>query len=103
MRASINVLLLPLCLLSGACAGEPGGRLELKPSVMTPEVFERVEIEVEGVPAATNPFDPESITLDLEAVAPSGKKLHVPGFYHTEFDRKIEGRGEVLTPRGHGE
>jgi len=101
-HTSFNALLLPLCLLSAACAGEPGGRLELKRSVGTPEVFERVEIEVEGVPAAANPFDPESIALDLEAVAPSGKSLHVPGFYHNEFDRKIEGKGEVLTPRGQG-
>jgi hypothetical protein len=69
---------------------------------MTPEMFERVEIEVQGVPAATNPFDPESIALDLEAVAPSGKSLHVPGFYYSEFDRKVEGRGEVLFPRGEG-
>jgi len=57
-HTSFNALLLPLCLLSAACAGEPGGRLELKRSVGTPEVFERVEIEVEGVPAAANPFDP---------------------------------------------
>lgn len=99
---SFNALLLPLFLLSAACAGEPGGRLELKRSVGTPEVFERVEIEVEGVPAAANPFDPESIALDLEAVTPSGKSLHVPGFYHHEFDRKVEGKGEVLTPRGEG-
>ena len=99
---SLIALLLALCLLSAACAGEPGGTLELTPSVKAPEVFERVEIEVEGMPAAANPFDPESITLDLEAVGPSGKKLHVPGFYHSEFDRKIEGKGEVLAPRGQG-
>ena len=79
---SLIALSLPLCLLSAACAGEPGSRLELKRSVETPEVFERVEFEVEGVPAAANPFDPESIMLDLEAGGPSGKSLHVPGFYH---------------------
>ncbi len=101
-RPTFNALLLLPCLLSTACAGESGGRLELKPSVMTPEVFERVEIEVEGVPAAANPFDPESITLDLDAVAPSGKSLRVPGFYHHEFDRKVEGKSEVLTPHGEG-
>src|ERR1035437_6592510 len=101
-RPSFNALLLLPFLLSAACAGEPGARLELKPSLMTPEVFERVEIEVNGVPAAANPFDPESITLDLEALAPSGKSLHVPGFYHSEFDRKVEGKSEVLTPRGEG-
>jgi hypothetical protein len=99
---SFKALLFPLCLLSAACAGEPGGRLELKRSVETPELFERVEIVVEGVPAAANPFDPESIKLDLEAVGPSGKSLHVPGFYRNEFDRKMDGKGEVLTPSGQG-
>jgi hypothetical protein len=98
----LNALFLPLCLLGAACAGEPGVKLELKRSGETPEVFERVEIEVEGVPAAANHFDPESIKLDLEAVGPSGKSLHVPGFYQDDFDRKMEGKGEVLTPRGQG-
>ena len=97
---SLNAGLLALCLLSPAWAGEPGSKLELKRSVETPEVFERVEIQVEGVPTAANPFDPESIKLDLEDVGPSGKILHVPGFYESEFDRKIEGKDEILAPRG---
>jgi hypothetical protein len=83
-------------------AAEPAGRLELKQSIATPEMFERVEIEVSGMPTATNPFDPESITLDLEDVAPSGKRLHVPGFYLNDFDRKLEGEREILAVRGQG-
>ena len=98
----LNAHLFTFFLVSAAWAAEPGGRLGLKPSVGTPEVFERVEIEVEGVPAASNAYDPESVTLDLEAVAPSGKSLHVPGFYQQEFDRKIEGKGELLMPSGQG-
>ncbi len=51
------------------------------------------------MPAAANPFDPESAALDLEVTAPSGKQLRVPGFFHREFDRKLEGQREVLSPR----
>src|ERR1035441_8796229 len=99
---SFKAVLFPLGVVSAVCAGEPGGRLELKRNVEAPEGFEGEGIEVEAVPAAANPFAPESIKLDLEAVAPSGKSLHVPGFYHDESDRKMEGKGEVLIPRGQG-
>jgi hypothetical protein len=85
---------------SGAAAD---GTLGLKLSPGDPEVFERVEISVDGVPATANPFDPDSIALDLEVAPPSGKRLHVPGFFHREFDRKLEGDREVLTPRGEGD
>ena len=85
---------------SGETAG--GGKLELALPAGKPEVFERVEISVAGVPAAANPFDPDSITLDLLATSPSGKELRVPGYFHREFDRKLQGAREALTPRGEG-
>jgi len=90
--------------------GQPGsveydatGRLDLKLPAGRPEVFERVEISVEGVPGAANPFDPESIALDLEAAPPDGKVIRVPGFFHREFDRKLDGDREVLAVRGEGD
>jgi hypothetical protein len=54
------------------------------------------------VPAAANPFDPDVIALDLEVALPSGKSLRVPGYFHREFDRKLEGNREALTPRDEG-
>ena len=77
-------------------------KLELTLPSSRPEVFERVEIAVSGMPSTTNPFDPGVVTLDLEATAPSGKVLRVPGFFEREFDRKLEGRREVLETRGEG-
>ena len=94
-------LLVPL-LLSIGWADEPVSRLGLQRSVERPEVFERVEFEVDGMPVAANPFDPDAVRLELEAVAPSGQSLHVPGFYQQQFERKTDGKGEVLTPRGQG-
>jgi len=78
------------------------GQLELGLSTAQPEVCERVEIAVGGMPAAANPFDPEEIALDLEVVQPSGTRLRVPGYFQREFDRKLEGNREVLTPNGEG-
>jgi hypothetical protein len=99
-RGAVIVFLL---LVTAAWAGEADARLELKFAARRAEVFERVEIAIHGVPAAANPFDPESIALDLQVTPPSGKRLQVPGFFHREFDRKLEGNREVLTPRGEGE
>ncbi len=79
-----------------------GGKLRLSPPASRPEVFERVEIPVDGVPSAANPFDPEAIALDLEVIQPSGRRLRVPGYFYQEFDRNLEGNREVLAPNGKG-
>ena len=76
--------------------------LGLKVSNNSPEVFERVGIDVHGVPACANPFDPESMSVDMEVTAPSGKRLRVPGYFDREFERKLEGSKEVLTAQGDG-
>ncbi len=96
--ATVLFILLP----SVAGAGDADGKLNLRLPAGQPEVFERVEIAVEGVPAAANPFDPESIALDLEVTQPSGQQLRVPGYFQRDFDRKLEGNREVLTPKGEG-
>ena len=77
-------------------------KLELRLPVARPEVFERVEISASGMPSATNPFDPEMVTLDLEVTPPSGKVVRVPGFFGREFSRKLEGNREVLSPQDDG-
>jgi len=61
-----------------------------------------VEAAVSGMPAATNPFDPEAVTLDVEVKAPSGEVQRVPGFFAREFERKLDGRREVLEGRAEG-
>ena len=99
--AHLTVLLL-LLLPNAAGADNANGKLRLTLPAGRPEVFERVEISVDGVPAAANPFDPESIALDLEVTQPSGQRLRVPGYFQQEFDRKLEGNREVLTPAGEG-
>jgi hypothetical protein len=95
-------VLLVILLSISVVAGATQAKLELKWATAKPETFERVEIVVRGVPAATNPFDPESITLDLDVTSPSGKRLQVPGFFHRDFERKLEENREVLTPQSEG-
>jgi hypothetical protein len=75
-------------------------RLEISPP--KPQVFERTEIAVAGVPPADDPFDPASIALDLEVTSSSGQKQRVPGFFHRDFARKLAGDREVLAPQGEG-
>lgn len=78
------------------------GKLVMKPDAAAPEVFQRVEIAVEGVPAGGNPFDPESIAVDLEVTTPSGTHLRVPGFFEQDYERELKGDREELTARGEG-
>jgi uncharacterized protein DUF5060 len=83
-------------------AGEPTTGIRLSIPAAKVPVFERAEIEVLGVPAAANPFDPEEIAVDLEARPPSGKTIHLPGYFHREYERKLDKNHEVLTPIGEG-
>ena len=68
----------------------------LAPPPAKPEVYERAEMAVSGMPEAANPFDPEAVALDVEITPPSGKAIRVPGFFGREFERRLEGRREVL-------
>lgn len=87
---------------AAAFAQAAENRLELQLPSTKPEVFERVEITVKGLPATTNPFDPQLITLDLDVTPPSGKTVRVPGFFSRDYSRKLEGNREVLTAEGEG-
>ena len=101
IRSAISVLIAtPLFAAMLTNAAET--RLELKLPSTKAEVFERVEIVVAGLPATTNPFDPQLITLDLEVTPPSGKAVRVPGFFSRDYTRKLEGNREVLTEQGEG-
>jgi hypothetical protein len=82
-----------------SAAGEGSGAIILRIPDGKPDVYERIDITLEGVPAATNPFDPDSIAVDVEATLPSGKKLVVPAFWFRDYDRKLERDREVLSPR----
>ncbi len=90
-----------MMLLTGR-AEESARQLELTMPAVKPVVFERVEIPVAGMPDAAHPFDPEQITLDVEVTSPSGKSSRTPGYYARDFDRKLEGHHESLSPKGTG-
>src|SRR5262249_50564039 len=64
------------------------------------ELFEMVELPIEGVPKVDNTFDPESISVDLKVTSSLGKAQHVPGFIYREFERKLENGRETLSPKG---
>jgi len=95
-------LLVSILLLARGWGAEGVATLSLQLPSTKPEVFERVQIDVSGMPVAANPFDPESVSLDAEATSPTGKKLRVPGYFQRDFERKLEGSREVLTPQGEG-
>lgn len=98
--------LVGFCLIAGTLAGsvraQTSSELTLRLSSETLEVYERGEIIVEPVTAAENPFDPDSIALDLEVTTPSGRTLRIPGFYCRSFSRKLEGSREVLESQEEG-
>ncbi len=101
-RLPQKTILAALLLLAVVRASEADRGLELDVSNGKSEVFERIELSVRGMPPAANPFDPTSIALDLEVTPPSGKKIMVPGFFLRDFERKLDGNREVLSPRGEG-
>jgi hypothetical protein len=103
MKTSVFICIsLASLLLHAAPDSTVAKLLELSIPSAKPKIFERVEISVGGMPASSNPFDPEAVALDLEVTAPSGKQLRMPGFRTQDFERKLEGKREVLTARENG-
>ena len=77
--SGVGALAALLAIASGGWAADPAvGPLELQLKPAAPRRFERVEIVVQGTPAAANPFDPDSIALDLDVTSASGRKVRVP-------------------------
>ena len=66
----------------------------------TPQLWQRAEFKVLNVPAATNPFAPESITVDAVFRSPSMSYLVVPGFWYQAYTRNLSGGYESLSISG---
>lgn len=47
-----------------------------------------------------NPFDPEEIKVDVEAVAPDGSKSIWPAFYSQDYTRRMFANREQVRPQG---
>lgn len=62
-----------------------------------------VEFRLSGVPAATNPFDPDVIAVDATFTGPSGSNLVVPAFWYQAYSRSLSGGNESLTAVGSAE
>lgn len=69
-------------------------------SLSTPATHRRWELSVEGVPASTNPFDPDRIRVEVAFEAPDGTVTRVPAFWSQDHTRRLSGSAEVLTPSG---
>lgn len=66
----------------------------------SPALWQRFELAVTNVPAASNPFDPDQIRLDATFTLPSGKAMLVPAFWYQGYVRSLSGGYEKDTPFG---
>jgi len=64
------------------------------------QTWQRLEFQVTNVPAAGNPFNPASISLDATFTAPSGKASVVPAFWYQGYNRSLAGSTEVDSANG---
>lgn len=62
------------------------------------QLWERIEFRMAGVPAASNPFDPDIISVDAAFTLPSGRTMNVPAFWFQDYQRGLSGGYEYLTP-----
>jgi len=63
-------------------------------------VWEPGTFLLEETPQAANPFDPDSISIDMAFTAPSGKVTELPAFWHQDFARAEVDGAERLTAQG---
>ena len=65
-----------------------------------PQFWQRLEFSVTNVPAAGNPFDPDSIRLDATFTMPSGRTTTVAAFWYQAYQRSLSGGYEYDAPTG---
>src|ERR1043166_9123004 len=95
MRRRAQLSLVHIGLLVAAAA-----RAQMTPQIVllsSPQLWQRFELRITNVPAATNPFDPSLISLDLAFSLPSGKTNLVPAFWYQNYQRGLSGGSEYLT------
>jgi hypothetical protein len=61
-------------------------------------LYGAVEMKVGLQGTWDNPFDPDDVTLDATVTLPSGKTYTQPGFYMVAYERKVDGKAEVMLP-----
>lgn len=66
----------------------------------SPQLWQRLEFTISNVPAAFNPFDPDSIRLDAAFTLPSGRVVVVPAFWYQAYQRSLAGGSESDAPQG---
>ena len=71
--------------------------VERRPAVATNGV------PITGVPAVTNPFDPDQIRVDGAFVSPAGQTSSVPAFWYQGYQRRLSGGSEALSAVGAAE
>lgn len=61
------------------------------------------EWRIDGVPAATNVFDPDVLAVDVTLTEPDGTTRAFPAFWYRPYRRELRSGAEVLTATGAGE
>ncbi|MBI4327284.1 MAG: DUF5060 domain-containing protein [Chloroflexi bacterium] len=51
-------------------------------------------------PPGSNPFDPETISVEATFTAPSGTNAAVPGFWYQRYSRSLSNNKESVSPQG---
>jgi hypothetical protein len=64
--------------------------------------YGKLELTVECRATYDNPYDADQVALDAEFTAPSGRKLHVPGFFMVDQRREVAEGCELLVPLNQG-
>lgn len=70
------------------------------PNAQSLRRYELLEVRIDLDATYDNPFDPEQISVEGEFIAPSGKRIIVPGFFTQDFERVVKEGREVLRKVG---
>ncbi len=90
-----------ICWVLLVCCWCRCGRAQIAISQLAaPQLWQRLEFRITNVPEATNPFDPNVISLDATFSLPSGRTIVVPAFWYQGYQRGLSGGYEYVIPAG---
>ena len=80
-------------------------KLEIRgvtPNAKSVGLYDKLELTVDLGATYDNPYDPDDVALDAAVTSPSGKQVHLPGFFLVEQRREVHDESEVMIPEGNG-
>lgn len=90
LMRTFNAVFVSLVVFAAVSTQPARSAPRLAPVDSAPRVWACSEFRIDGVPASGNPYDPDSIAVDVAFTSQSGRSITMPAFWFQPFRRSLK-------------